>query len=301
MTRQDNFNILPWYSSLDEQRHRGKYAMNRVWPLYALNNIPPVFQATISDELVLARISGELINLQTGAITNINSWIAGLRVVVKTNFGLFINDGVLPIAGATLIGQHYIKLTVTPDDDDAYNLYSEVFTFVDNVSNCIKLEYWDSVDFETPPSVIPPHNTAISHGLIHYDSTFKNRVYLNGIVSRPNYLFEEEATTRDGFVFSEKQISKIQFKFDFIAPEFITSALRIVRMHDYIRITYDGIVYVVDNFLMSAKWLDGSDLASVEVEFEAGTVVKKIGKYAGEPPAVAGDFNTDFNTDFNNL
>jgi len=50
--------------------------------------------------------------------------------------------------------------------------------------------------------------------------------------------------------------------------------------------------------LITPKWLDQGDLASVEAEFQCGTVIKKIGKGLIQPQQTAA-FNNDFNNDFN--
>ena len=71
-------------------------------------------------------------------------------------------------------------------------------------------------------------------------------------------------------------------------------------MSDNIRITdMYGTEYKVDTILLTPKWQTQGNLASVEVEFETSTVVKKLG--LGLPGLSGGgfDFNNDFNKDFN--
>ena len=76
--------------------------------------------------------------------------------------------------------------------------------------------------------------------------------------------------------------------------------MRFIRMADYIHITDKyGREYDCDTFLITPKWQTQGDLASVEIEFQIATVVKKIGR-GYITTANKGDFNGDFNTDFDN-
>lgn len=67
-------------------------------------------------------------------------------------------------------------------------------------------------------------------------------------------------------------------------------------MMDTVEIVSRGMVYDVDQFLMTSKWQDGGYIAAVEVEFQCNTVIKKIGKLS--VPNDQGNFNVDFNNDF---
>ena len=69
-------------------------------------------------------------------------------------------------------------------------------------------------------------------------------------------------------------------------------------MADYIQITdrYNQ-VYSCDTFLITPEWQGNGNLASVDVEFETATVVKKTGK--GYTLQNKGDYNNDYNNDYN--
>ena len=75
--------------------------------------------------------------------------------------------------------------------------------------------------------------------------------------------------------------------------------MRFIRMADYVVVTDKyGRKYNCDTFLITPKWQTQGNLASVEIEFQTDTVVKKIGR--GYIISNKGDFNGDFNNDFNN-
>ena len=73
--------------------------------------------------------------------------------------------------------------------------------------------------------------------------------------------------------------------------------MRLIRLSDFITIEWRGLTYKVDSFLMTVTWEEQANIASVEVEFQTDTIVKKIGR--GWIPTNEGDFNKDFNNDFN--
>ena len=106
--------------------------------------------------------------------------------------------------------------------------------------------------------------------------------------------------TTDGFFVSCDDISEDKtYKFTILAPEYLCDVLRLVRMSDYVRLRDQyGRVYNADTFLITPQWQTQGNLASVEVEYQTDTVVKKLGY--GYTPQDTGDYNSDFNNDFNN-
>ena len=117
-------------------------------------------------------------------------------------------------------------------------------------------------------------------------------------IRETEYKFEEEGEERDGYFFPEKQISEKTYKCTILAPEYLCDVMRFIRMADYVRVTDKyGRNYDCDTFLITPKWQTQGNLASVEIEFETATVVKKNGR--GYIIANKGDFNNDFNNDYN--
>lgn len=169
-------------------------------------------------------------------------------------------------------------------DQDQIKLYSEVFCTSRRVDNYLKIEFNDI------------ESLIFDDGRIDYTDNFKFIVYIDTELGRPDYEFEDEVQNRDGFDFIQKQISEKTFRFNFLAPEYLLDAMRLIRMSDVINITNNGDVHSADKFLITPKWEDGGYLASVEAEFQTNTVLKKIGK--GVTPVDLGDFNNDYNNDY---
>ena len=278
---QSSFSVLPFYDSVDQQLHRKSYAYNSVFPLIAYKDFFIPFQFTASDfgvtRIAIHRIDGSV--LFTNVVQAFSD--AGMRVTQESGVTRVVFPARLPTAISMPQGQFYLAISRA-----SRTVFSEVFTVSNSVKNCLLLEWADIEDLD------------YEGGTFKYADGFKNKLYIDSQLGKPEYKFEEEGEDRDGFFFPEKRISEKVYKFTFLAPEYLLDALRIVRLSDHVFITdMYGKKYRCDTILMTPKWEAQGNLASVQVEFETGTVVKKLGK--GFSPEVAGDFNNDFNSDFN--
>lgn len=284
MIPNNNLNILPFYSSIEEQNHRKDYAYGDIYTLIAGKARILPFQINREHSAGTSVNKARLHNLKTGAEQNILSELQGAGLIVREYAGegydLIINPSALIFPNLTITeGQYYVEL------GDANNTwYSEVFTVVNEFSQFLKLTYWDK------------DSIAYTGGHIDYTPPFKNYCYLQTEIGKPEYPFEEQAQKRDGYIFIEKQVSEKKYKFEFLAPEYLCDALRVVRMHDFITIELRGKKYNVENIIFEPKWKEQGNLAVMEVEFECDTIIKKIGKGVVQ---TGGDFNNDFNNDFN--
>ena len=170
----------------------------------------------------------------------------------------------LPASVNLAEGQYYAEMS------DGYDTwYSEVFTAVTDMSRYLKIEWWDLLDFKMDAGTIV---YKYGDGL-----QFKNILYLQADIAKPEYPFEEEGETRDGYFFPIKQISTKRYKFAFFASEYLLDVMRFIRMADFAEITNAGEKYNLDTFLITPDWEDNGDVASVKAEFDTATVAKKIG------------------------
>lgn len=165
-------------------------------------------------------------------------------------------------------GQYFIVATAM----DGSKFYSEVFNLVDPDSlDCyLRLDWYDYEDLKWDSGAIiylQPNNE---------DTKYHNILYIPASLDRPEYAFDEEGEERDGFFFAEKQLSEKVYKFVFLAPEFLCDVVRLIAMADKITITEDGKDYYADRFTSEIAWQEQGDLASVNVEFRTGAVIKKI-------------------------
>lgn len=196
------------------------------------------------------------------------------------DYKVIVYTGQFPVFTKLANGQYYATL-----NDGTQTWYSEIFTVVNDTEPYLKIEWWDTEDFIMDAGAI-----------VYKNPTFHNVLYLDSDLAKPEYPFEEEGETRDGFFFPIKQISEKHYRFKFFASEYLLDVMRFIRMSDYARITYHGQTYALDTFLITPEWEDNGDVASVEAEFDTATVAKKIGR--GYIVPTDGDFNNDFNNDF---
>lgn len=228
-----------------------------------------------------------LYNKDGGFVMDLTSIMqnAGLQIVPFESLGydIIVFPATMIMQTNMLDGIHYMTL-----NDGVQTWYSEMFTIVQDVTPYLKIEWWDVENFVFDAGQI-----------VYQNPTFKNRLYFCTELGKPEYQFDEEGESRDGYYFPTKQISEKTYKCTVLAPEYLCDVMRFIRMADYVRITDKyGREYNVDTFLLTPKWQTQGDLASVEIEFETNTVAKKIGRAIGQIITTQRDYNNDFNTDF---
>ena len=281
---QNNLNVLPCYPSITYQDAIKKdYAFGRSFDLICHSSFLLPFQWKTDYHLDLAVNSVFLINANDLTSIDLSVSMTSLFTFKHfTTYSKIIYSAKTPIPYTIKEGKYYLTVL----DNHGVTFLTEVFTVVNDVSGFLKVEYWDSENMQT------------NNDQIDYTFPYRNFLYLDTQLAKPDYPIEELLERRDGFNFYENQISSKLFKFSFIAPEFLLDAMRIIRLHDHIRITNLGDLYECSTFLITPKWTDRGYLATVDAEFETGTVIKKLGKAI--PYTEMGDFNNDYSNDFNN-
>lgn len=285
MIQNNNISVLPWYTSIEQQNHRKSYAYGTIYPLFTPKRTLLPFQImrnTSSRNITMAQLydkNGVLFADITTALKE-----TGLQIVPFASLGydVIVYPSLLPFAIDTPDGIYYARMT------DGVNVwYSEMFTIVGDLSGYIKIEWYDVENFVFDAGQI-----------VYQNPKFHNVLYLCTELGKPEYTFEEEGETRDGYFFPEKQISEKTYRCMALAPEYLCDVMRFIRMSDKVFVTDKyGRQYDCDTFLITPKWQTQGDLASVEIEFETATVAKKIGR-GYITPGRKGDFNNDFNNDF---
>lgn len=284
MIPNNNLSVLPWYGSIDEQNARKWWVYNRVYPLFTPAGFILPFQILLPYMASPSLTACVLYDARTN--TAVDSAVAdklnntGFAFKAFEDYTVAVYPGQLPAFTSMSNGQYYLSITIS-----GVTRISEIFTVVNDISPYLKLEWWDTEDF------------IMDAGAVVYTSpAFKNVLYLMGDIAKPEYTFEEEGETRDGYFFPTKQISEKRYRFSFLASEYLLDVMRFIRMADFAQITKGGNVYSLDTFLITPEWEDNGDVAAVDAEFDTATVAKKIG--LGYIKAQRGDFNDDFNYDY---
>lgn len=291
MTPNNNFSVLPFYPSdlRSEMQNAKWWVYGRIYPLYTLAGYLPPFQIIRPHQSGSGISTFRLYKPDGTLVGDYTQQFRDAGVVIKKyssrGYDIIIYPGVASIWPALDNGQYYCRVY-----DGYVYYYSDIFTVVNDIEPYLKLEWWDLDDFYMDAG-------AIAYKFSN-NSQFKNILYLPSDIAKPEYIFEEEGETRDGYFFPSKQISEKRYKFNFLAPEYLLDVMRFIRMADFVQITYHGQIYSLDTFLMTPEWESNGDLAKVQVEFDTATVAKKLG--VGYIKAQRGDFNDDFNADYNN-
>lgn len=289
MIPNNNLSVLPWYSSIEQQNARKWWIYGRVYPLFTqagfilpwqlitehnadwtVNNIRPVY---LYDANTGQRVGGDLTDTLRPMITK--------KEFASLGYDVWVFPGQLPVWNNLPNGRYYLFLYLGGPH------YSEIFTVVNDIEPYLKITWWDVDDFTMDAGTI-----------VYTNPAFKNVLYLQSDLAKPEYQFEEEGETRDGYFFPTKQISEKRYRFNFLASEYLLDVMRFIRMADFAEIEYHGQTYSLDTFLITPEWEDNGDVAAVEAVFDTATVAKKIG--LGYIKAQRGDFNDDFNNDYNN-
>lgn len=285
MIQNNNISVLPWYTSIEQQNHRKSYAYGTIYPLFTPKRTLLPFQ--IMRNTSSRNITGAQLYDKNGVLfADITTALkeTGLQIVPFASLGydVIVYPSLLPFAIDTPDGIYYARMT------DGVNVwYSEMFTIVGDLSGYLKIEWYDVENFVFDAGQI-----------VYQNPKFHNVLYLCTELGKPEYTFEEEGETRDGYFFPEKQISEKTYRCMALAPEYLCDVMRFIRMSDKVFVTDKyGRQYDCDTFLITPKWQTQGDLASVEIEFETATVAKKIGR-GYITPGREGDFNNDFNNDF---
>ena len=293
MYPNNNLSVLPFYTDIRLQNHRRSYAYGEIYPLITLTDTLLPFQIIRPrrengiESVKMYYKDGTLFADITQPIIE-----TGLRIMSWRPFhdvDTILYAGTLPMALDTPDGVFYVELS-----DGVQTWYSEMFTVVQDVSGYVKIEWYDAEDLLMDGNV----------GIVYTDddtvtTCFRNRVYLCTEIGKPEYTFSEEVNERDGYSFPEKQVSEKTYRCTILAPEYLLDAMRFVRLSDFVQVTDQrGQTYKCDTFLFTPTWQTQGDLASVEIEFQTNTAVKRIGW--GYSTANKGDFSNDFNNDYNN-
>ena len=288
MIPNNNLSVLPFYPSLADQNARKWWIYDRIYPLFTPAGFLLPFQILMEYRSNPAMSACILYNAKTNAVVDssvaakLNNSGFQFKQFSTLGYTVAVYPGILPAFTTLANGQYYLRITI-----NGTHYYSEVFTVVNDIAPYLKIEWWDVEDFIMDAGVI-----------VYTNPAFKNVLYLQAEIAKPEYTFDEEVENRDGYFYPIKQISEKKYKFSFLASEYLLDVMRLIRMADYAEITNSGQRYSLDTFLITPEWEDNGDVASVEAEFNTATVAKKIG--LGYIKSQRGDFNDDFNSDFNN-
>lgn len=264
-----NSGTLVWYDNLGEQ-HKYKPYVNgsKDFPVVSeINQIPP-FQL-VKDVAPGAVTSFLIVRDSTGVQTDVTAAIitAGLEVISFAADGYYVISypANSVISGPVLEQGLYYCIMVQGGDTH----YSERFYMCSDVSELLKIEYCHENDI-----IFPGNN-----GRLVYSNGYKNFLYVNTNIGKPTYEYENTVTRREGRDLPLNQISWKQSTFVLLAIEEVIDFLRLIPLHDSVKLITQYKTHTVDEILLNEPiWEDEGDVAELVFEFKEDTVMVVPGR-----------------------
>lgn len=274
MAVNNNLSVIPFYQNIEEQDFRKPWSYGNVFHLYVGKSYFLPFFFVLPHTANQSFHGVELYKKTCTGFTYVTDLVnefedSGLYVYQSGNYDIcgYKNNGT-SLGYNFEQGEYYLKIIM--EDVAETTLYSDIFTIVpDNfLSKLIKIE-WSSYN-----------DISYDGGVWLRDNKNKGILYLDTEIGMPEYPFEEEGESRNGYFFPTKQISYKKYKFLSYAPEYLCDAMRMIRMMDTIKVTDTlGRVYNVNSFTLNdPEWLETGHYAKIECEFTTDTVVKVVGR-----------------------
>lgn len=263
-----NQSILPFYTNRAYQHQNFRwYAQRNTGPVSVPTGYLPTFQLIRTSNLGAA-LTVTLKNIKTGTETDISSEMSGTGLVTDQTYSydIILYAATLPIS-ITAIGEYELIIT-----DGSNTWYSDHFAMSARVNEMIKLTYWHLEDLEFDRDI----NGVQYH--IRYAAPFKNTVYIDSDLFKPQYPYFREVEQRLGRNFDLLHVSAKEYFFDLECTEELLDALRLIPLHDRKQIEFKGRTYVVDELLIEPEWQAHGDLADLRVTFRSNTVAVVAGR-----------------------
>jgi hypothetical protein len=291
LSPNSNFSMLPWLPHVKYQQHRKPEAQGKVWPLIAgVKKLPP-FQIyrphpELAHPITFFQVYEISVNSK-GITTILNTYdilaeatTAGLTIREFPDDGYDLITWPGDTALATLLpneGTYYASISDAVDGE-GNTWYSEAFCIKSDLSKYLKISFWHDVGLS-----VPGHH-------ISYATPFKNFIYLETTVNKPEYSNRPDVNDVDGFPYVMYQVSVKTFRFNVLLPEYAMDLIRLLSHHYYIVIEENGLTYEViwiDG--IQGEWLPQGNLCPWEFKFLTDTIVATTGKLKPEGEGFAYD------------
>lgn len=266
MNTFNNFSPLAFREKSMKATYKKWYAYGKEFALpFSTTELPP-FQFTVANLPSFDPTTVEVFLVDEATGTR---GATGVKIKVDSMDGhgsvLYVSPGSNVYAKSIEPGVYRAEFAI-PEGETYVSTPICVTDGIETNTNFVKLEYWNDEKLAYP-------NGFVTTGT---DNDFKFQMYIPTTFFKPKYEFEEEITKRAGYKFLELQTCNKVFGFNFLAPEYICDALRLVRLSDYIRFAHDGEYYNALNFEYAPDWQDNGYLAAIECQFETDTIIQKL-------------------------
>jgi hypothetical protein len=279
-----NFSPLAFYDDLQRQHHRREYSFGDMRPVIIHGGRICPFQVNIGRSPVKSvgiwRHTDQYVAEVLGSMLD-----AGLYYVdggdARGNIAVY--PGLVSLAALDAEGTYYLDFYL----EDGTHRYSELFCVKASVDGLLRLSWGSS------------RSLYAATNMAYFGDGFRFSIYLDTRLGRPEYNYEEEATSRLGYTYVESAVSRKTYRFSFVAYEAMIDALRLIRLCDSVLIeTAEGELEPI-TFALEVDWQEQGNLASVTCSCDTDDVVATLGGYA--PEKLGGDYvQTAYNDDYLN-
>lgn len=287
---------IPFYTSQQSVDSMNDYAFGDCYKNVVLLtnnvlNIPPFVVHTSLAENSITTVAMNLCRVGSTSVIPITQ-NPNIHILRDNGFATILHKGVSVNVGAIPMGKYYLQLYVWSQPlSQQFILYSDYIFLTDDIHNYVKLTWKNANDLFVANRIIP------------FGEGFEPYCYVDSLIGKPEYSYDEESIVRMGYQFIESQVSKKTYNFVFVAPEYLCDALRIMKICNTKRVTrYDmpnyGKEYNIMSMDFSVRWEEQGNLAGVTISFDVNNIASNISGYL---PLQGGDFNNDYDSDFNNF
>lgn len=262
-------NIFRFYNAVEKQNRNLDYVGGnlRTWRLYSDIYHVPAFQIQVDSTIAIGDVTIYLVDASDESETNITSYFTAdtdLYVETFTSYNYLIYNRSKNLNSTLTSGTYYLHV-----DCDGTDYYSEVFCATSLTGKMI-VTYSDTNDLAS----IDYTNGA--------KAQFENKLIVDTVLQRPDYLIVEEGT-EDGegnFLPTFQRMAK-KYRFIFYAPEYVIDAVSLIGFHDTITIVTqynESATESMDvregSFHVTPEWNDMKGFAKVTCEFEVTAIIK---------------------------
>lgn len=292
-----DFATNPQYYKLISLDERNDYAFKvpykRVIYRYRTNGleVPSFYIYTDKPWTGVCSLSGYFLFEDGTKLILSQDFIDNIQVVNYNNTILLVSEPIALAADSLWhLGTAVLVLLVFNDIDSTF-YYSDRLYITDDIHNYIKLSWYNNT------------NLALGKKIIPYEYGYRPTCYVDALLGKPEYSFEEEVVERLGYKFVQSAISKKVYRCAFAAPEYLCDSLRIMRICNnktVQRFDFPNYGEIIEPMMMTmdVSWDEQGHLALVDMSFEVDLVAANPSGYL---PLQGGDFNNDYNNDFDNI
>lgn len=283
---------IPFYSSLNDVDSMNDYAFGNVYKNILHKDstqvyIPTFLLHTLFSYSVVQSVTCNLRSASDSSVVyqlGLNS----ISVIDDNGLATLLYNGASLVQNVAL-GKYYFEVYVF-NGTTTQIFYSDYVYVTDDIHNYVRVSWYNDIDLFVAGRLIP------------FTQGFRPYCYVDSLIGKPEYSFEEESTERLGYQFIELQLSKKSYRFVFVAPEYLCDAMRLAKVCNHKQITrYDfpnyGKSFEPMNIDFTVEWEEQGNLAGVTLGFDVDNILSNTSGYA----PLNGDFNNDYNNDFNNV